>query len=49
MTDLYRDPANALIRLGAMVYIARDKLSGKDVEAALRTAREKERAYPPLR
>jgi hypothetical protein len=32
-----------------MVLIARDKLSGKDIEPALRTAREKERAYPPLK
>lgn len=52
MTSLYADPANTYIRFDAMVYIARDKLSGKDVEPTLRTAREKERgirASPAVR
>jgi hypothetical protein len=40
MTDLYKDPANTFIRHGAMVYIARDKLSGRDVEPMLRHSRE---------
>jgi hypothetical protein len=40
MTDLYKDPANAFIRFGAMVYIARDKLNGRDIEARLRYSRE---------
>jgi hypothetical protein len=40
MTDLYKDPANTFIRHGAMVYIARDKLSGRDAEPMLRYSRE---------
>lgn len=49
MTDLYRDPANVFIRYGAMVYLARDKLSGMEIEPALRRARQAERGYvkPP--
>jgi len=46
MTDLYKDPANTFVRTGAMVYIARDKLSGKDVEAMLRYSREHDYAFP---
>ncbi len=45
MTSLYADPANTFIRYDAMVYIARDKLSGKDVEPMLRRAREQDRGY----
>ena len=40
MTDLYRDPANAFIPYGAMVYIARDKLSGRDIEPKRRYSRQ---------
>ncbi len=45
MTSLYSDPANIYIRYDSMVYIARDKLSGKDIEQTLRSAREKDRGY----
>lgn len=41
MTDLYSDPANAYIALIDMVFIARDKLEGKDVERALDNARKR--------
>jgi hypothetical protein len=41
MTSLYADPANTYIQHDDMVYIARDKLSGKDVELALRSARSR--------
>jgi len=49
MSSLYADPANTFIRHDSMVYIARDKLSGKDIEQALLRAREHDRAYthPP--
>jgi hypothetical protein len=40
VTDLYKDPANALIDLNDAILIARDRLSGKDVEAAIRAARK---------
>jgi hypothetical protein len=39
MTSLYSDPANTYIALGSMVYVARDKLAGKDIEVLLRNAR----------
>ena len=39
MTRIYADPANSYIQNEDMVYIARDKLSGKDVDASLREAR----------
>lgn len=42
MTNLYADAANTYIRYGATIYIARDKLSGKDVEPALRNARQRD-------
>ena len=45
MTNLYADPANTYITHNAIVYIARDKLSGKDVEPILRIARLKDRGY----
>ena len=45
MTSLYADPANTFIRYDSMVYIARDKLSGKDTESMLRSAREHDRGY----
>lgn len=41
MTDLYKAPANTFISLSAMIYIARDKLSGEDVEPNLRYARQR--------
>ncbi len=40
MTNLNSDPANTYIRYDSMVYIGRDKLSGKDIESRLRRARE---------
>ncbi len=40
VTDLYKDPANALIDLTDAILIARDRLSGKDVDAAIRAARK---------
>jgi hypothetical protein len=45
MTSLYSDPANTYIAHGSMVYIARDKLGGKDIEVLLRTARQKDCGY----
>lgn len=39
MTLLYRDPANAYIPLIDMVFIARDRLAGQDVEPRLQQAR----------
>jgi hypothetical protein len=39
MTSLYSDPANTYIRYDSMVYIARDKLAGMDIEPKLRVAR----------
>jgi hypothetical protein len=49
MTNLYSDPANTYIRYDSMVYVARDKLGGKDVEPMLRRAREQDRGFlrPP--
>jgi hypothetical protein len=40
MTDLYRDPANTYIIYSAMIYIARNKLAGDDVESSLRYSRQ---------
>lgn len=40
MDNLYKDPSNAFIRWSDMVLIARDKLLGEDVEAALANARK---------
>jgi len=45
MTSLYSDPASTYITRNTMVYIARDKLSGKDVDPMLRRAREENRGY----
>ena len=42
MTSLYDDPANTYIRSNVMIYIARDKLAGKDIEPILKSAREKD-------
>jgi hypothetical protein len=39
MTSLYSDPANTYIPYDSMVYIARDKLSGKDIEQTVRNRR----------
>ena len=49
MTSLYSDPANTYISFDAMVYIARDKLSGKDIEPMLKISRHRDRGYsnPP--
>ena len=49
MTSFYSDPANTYISFGSMIYVARDKLSGKDVEPMLREARKSGRGYvrPP--
>ena len=41
VTDLYRDPANAYIVLIDMVYVARDKLEGKNIDAPLTAARKR--------
>ena len=49
MTSLYSDPANTYVSYDSMVYIARDKLGGKDVEAALRNARQKDCGYTETR
>jgi hypothetical protein len=40
MTSLYSDPANTYIAHSSMIYIARDKLAGKDIESLLRNARQ---------
>jgi hypothetical protein len=40
VTSLYKDPANVFIRYDSMVFIARDKIAGKDVEPLLRKARQ---------
>jgi hypothetical protein len=40
MTDLYADPANAYVSLIDIVFIARDKLEGKDIEKSLQEARK---------
>ena len=45
ITNLYSDPANAYIRLGAMVFIARDKLDGKNAEQLLTWARQNDCEY----
>ena len=40
MTDLYSDPANAYVSLIDMLFIARDKIAGKQIEKALQEARK---------
>jgi hypothetical protein len=40
ITSLYADPANTFVTHAAMVYMARDKLAGKEIEASLRNARQ---------
>ena len=35
MTDLYKDPANTYISFKNMIFIAKDKLSGKPIEDKL--------------
>ena len=45
MVSLYADPANTFIRFDAMVYIARDKLNGEDVELRLRYSRQNDRGF----
>jgi hypothetical protein len=42
MTSLYADPANTFITHASMIYMARDKLAGKDIEVSLRNARQNE-------
>lgn len=41
MTGLYQDPANAHVFLTDMVFVARDKMKGKDFHTSLRKARKK--------
>jgi hypothetical protein len=45
MTNLYAEPANTYIRYSSMVYIARDKLAGNDIEPVLRRARENDTGF----
>lgn len=45
MTSLYSDPANSYVSYSSMVYIARDKIGGKDIEAALMSARQKDCSF----
>jgi hypothetical protein len=40
ITDFYQDPGNIYIVLVDMVYVAKDKLEGKDVDLALAAARK---------
>ena len=40
MTSLYEDPANTYIRWEKIVYLARDKLMGKDISQSLIKARK---------
>jgi hypothetical protein len=40
MTSIYRDASNSYIPFSDAAFIARDKLKGDDVEAALREARK---------
>jgi hypothetical protein len=49
MTNLYADPANAYIDLGAMVLIAHGKLDGKNAEELLIEARINDCAYRSTR
>ena len=39
MTELYKDPVNTFIDFLSMVYLARDKLQGEDIEKRLREKR----------
>jgi hypothetical protein len=45
MKSLYSDPANTYIRYNSMVYIARDKLGGKDIDKTLRDARKNDHGF----
>lgn len=45
MTSFYADPANTYIRYDSMVYIARDKVGGKEIEPRLRLARRHDCGY----
>lgn len=52
MTNLYADPANTYIAWDRMLYLARDKLMGKDISQALIDARkdaQKQYEYELLR
>jgi hypothetical protein len=40
MTDLYKDPSNMFIDTIDMVYVARDKLNGENIEGRLTDARK---------
>jgi len=40
VSDLYKDPANAYIDIDNMIYLAHDKLRGKDIEKDLQLFRE---------
>jgi hypothetical protein len=41
ITDLYKDPANAVISTLDMFFLARDKIEGKDIRIGLAEARKK--------
>jgi hypothetical protein len=41
MTDLYKDPANQYVQLSDMVFIARDKLRGDQIDESLNKARKR--------
>lgn len=45
ITSLYSDPANTYVTLDSMVYVARDKLAGKDIDENLRQARQENCAF----
>ncbi len=40
ITSLYNDPANTYIEMSYMVYFAKSKLMGKDIESDLRDQRK---------
>ena len=45
MNSLYSDPANTYISPSSMVYVARDKLAGKQIGGLLRDARQKDCSF----
>lgn len=46
ISDLYKDPANSFITFSAMVYIARDRLDGNDIEERLKHSRQFDLGFP---
>ena len=40
ITELYKDPANSYITFTKVIYIARDKLKGDNIEESIRQARK---------